>query len=131
MEDWKSWEDSKDWRNLEESEHIDQDIGGSRGSPGELFAIFEAWSGTFGFLGGFCRIPGASWRALTTFLRVCQEDLGAWGQLSDDPWEYLGMILAVWVMKKAVSLRQDGTKERLDRQTVVGLAKHRKTIVFS
>ena len=37
LEDWKSWEDSKDWRNLEESKHTDKDIAGSRGSPGELF----------------------------------------------------------------------------------------------
>ena len=87
---------------------------GPGGLLGSFFAIFEAWSGTFGFLGGFCRIPGASWRALTTFLRVCQEDLGAWGQLSDDPWEYLGMILPVWAMKMAVILRQEGTKERFD-----------------
>ena len=32
---------------------------GPGGLLGSFFAIFEAWSGTFGFLGGFCRIPGA------------------------------------------------------------------------
>ena len=82
-----------------------------------------------GSLGAFAGFLGLSWRALTTFLRVCQEDLGAWGQLSDNPWEYLGMILAVWVMKMAVISRQEGTKERFDSK-LWGWQNIEKTLVF-
>ena len=92
-------------------------------SWGAFLRYLKLGAALSGSLRAFAGFLGLSWRALTTFLRVCQEDLGAWGQLSDDPWEYLGMILAVWVIKMAVILRQEGTKERFDRQ-IVGLAKH-------